>query len=131
MLAENNNKRILFHRFFLPNWSNTKKCLWGKKKESRNGILEKKLWSSNNEKQFEKLNDIKTNLFQYDCNYTDDFDKNNIITLNNTSNRNKHAINLLLLREDTEANFKIWITVSHVQVHGLYAKVGMVEVLRL
>ena len=44
-------------------------------------------------KQFKKINDTKINVFEYDGNYTELFDKNNIRTLYNTSSRNKNIIN--------------------------------------
>ena len=59
-------------------------------------------------KHLKKLNDIKINFVEYDGNYNEDFDRNNIITLYNTSNRNTNIINLLLLREDNKVH-SIWI----------------------
>ena len=58
--------------------------------------------------KFEKLNNIKINVFEYDGSYTGDYDRNNIITLYNTNNKNENVINLLLLREDDKEHL-IWI----------------------
>ena len=57
---------------------------------------------------FEKLNNIKINLFEYEGSYTSDYDRNNIITLYNTNNENENVINLLLLKEDNKEHL-IWI----------------------
>jgi len=57
--------------------------------------------------KFEKLNNIKRNVFEYDGSYACDYDRNNI-TLYNTNNKNENVINLLLLKEDDKEHL-IWI----------------------
>ena len=47
-------------------------------------------------------------MFEYDGSYTCDYDRNNIITLYNTNNKNENVINLLLLKEDDKEHL-IWI----------------------
>ena len=40
-------------------------------------------------KKFEKLNNIKINVFEYNGSYTGDYDRNNIVTLYNTHDKNE------------------------------------------
>ena len=44
----------------------------------------------------------------YDGSYTGDYDRNNIITLYNTNNKNENVLNLLLLKEDDKDDL-IWM----------------------
>ena len=56
-------------------------------------------------KKYEKLNDIKINVFTYENN---DKDFTNLQTLYNTTTRNEHVCNLLLIKNDTTEHL-CWI----------------------
>ena len=58
--------------------------------------------------KFEKLNNIKINVFIYNGSYEEDYDRNKITILYNNMDRNEDIINLLLLEDENRQHF-VWI----------------------
>ena len=58
--------------------------------------------------KFEKLNNIKINVFIYNGLYEEDYDRNKITILYNNMDRNENTINLLLLEDENKHHF-VWI----------------------
>ena len=58
--------------------------------------------------KFEKLNNIKINVFIYNGSYEEDYDRNKITILYNNMDRNENTINLLLLEDENKEHF-VWI----------------------
>ena len=58
--------------------------------------------------KFEKLNNIKINVFIYNGSYEEDYDRNKITILYNNMDRNENTINLLLLEDENKHHF-VWI----------------------
>jgi len=61
--------------------------------------------------KFEKLNNIKINVFIYNGSYEEDYDRNKITILYNNMDRNENTINLLLLEDENKQHF-VWINNS-------------------
>ena len=57
--------------------------------------------------KFEKLNNIKINVFIYNGSYEEDYDRNKITILYNNMDRNENTINLLLLEDENKQHF-VW-----------------------